>query len=82
MLQCEPRSGHKSWFLARTILPSEEFVDTVVRELFEETGLILTVDDLTLLSGDAVRVSLPNGKLQHVYVLMCMCSKCSSRVRM
>jgi 8-oxo-dGTP pyrophosphatase MutT (NUDIX family) len=37
-------------------------VDAAVRELLEETSFILTVDDLSLLSGDAVRVPLPAGE--------------------
>jgi hypothetical protein len=36
--------------------------------MFEETDLTLNVDDLILLSGVAVRVSLPAGKHQLVYV--------------
>jgi ADP-ribose pyrophosphatase YjhB (NUDIX family) len=42
-------------------------VDAVVRELHEETGLILTSEDLTLLSGAPVRVAL-HESLQLVYV--------------
>jgi ADP-ribose pyrophosphatase YjhB (NUDIX family) len=39
-----------------------------VRELFEESGLTLTVLYLTMLSGAYVRVSLHEDKRQHVYV--------------
>jgi 8-oxo-dGTP pyrophosphatase MutT (NUDIX family) len=39
-------------------LPNEEHVDVVVRELHEETGLILNPDDLTMLSDAPVRVAL------------------------
>jgi ADP-ribose pyrophosphatase YjhB (NUDIX family) len=42
-------------------------VDAAVRGLHEETGLILTPEDLTLLSDALVRVALPEG-LQLVYV--------------
>jgi ADP-ribose pyrophosphatase YjhB (NUDIX family) len=62
----EPRFG-KTWFPAGSILPNEEHVDVVVRELHEETGLILTPDDLTLLSDDPVVVTSPQGR-QLVYV--------------
>jgi 8-oxo-dGTP pyrophosphatase MutT (NUDIX family) len=50
-----------------SILPNEEHVDAAVRELHEETGLVLTPDDLTLLSDAHVRVTLPQGR-QLVYV--------------
>jgi 8-oxo-dGTP pyrophosphatase MutT (NUDIX family) len=66
VLQREPRYG-KTWFLAVSVLPNEEHVDAVVRELHEETGLVLTPDDLTLLSGEPVIVTLPQGR-QLVYV--------------
>jgi 8-oxo-dGTP pyrophosphatase MutT (NUDIX family) len=66
VLQREPRTG-KTWFPAGSVLPNEESVDAAVRELHEETGLILTPDDLTLLSDAPVRVALPEG-LQLVYV--------------
>jgi ADP-ribose pyrophosphatase YjhB (NUDIX family) len=66
VLQREPRSG-KTWFPAGSILPNEEPVDATVRELHEETGLVLTPDDLTLLSDAPVRVTLPQGR-QLVYV--------------
>jgi ADP-ribose pyrophosphatase YjhB (NUDIX family) len=50
------------------ILPNEEHIDVAVRELFKEIGLTLTVDDLTMLSNNHVRVPLHTGKHQHVYV--------------
>jgi 8-oxo-dGTP pyrophosphatase MutT (NUDIX family) len=46
----------KSWFHAGIILPNEKHGNAIVRELFEETGLTLTVDDLIPLSGAHVRV--------------------------
>jgi 8-oxo-dGTP pyrophosphatase MutT (NUDIX family) len=49
VLQREPRTG-KTWFLAGSILPIEELVDVDIRELLEETGLALTLGDLTMLS--------------------------------
>jgi 8-oxo-dGTP pyrophosphatase MutT (NUDIX family) len=49
VLQREPRFG-KTWFPAGLVSTNEEHVDAAVRELHEETGLILTPDDLTLLS--------------------------------
>jgi 8-oxo-dGTP pyrophosphatase MutT (NUDIX family) len=49
VLQCEPRIG-KTWFPVGYVTANEEHVDADVRELYEETGLILTPDDLTLLS--------------------------------
>jgi ADP-ribose pyrophosphatase YjhB (NUDIX family) len=57
----EPRTS-KTWFLAGSMLPNEEPLDAAVRELFLESGLTLTVDDLTLLSGNHVRVPLHAGK--------------------
>jgi 8-oxo-dGTP pyrophosphatase MutT (NUDIX family) len=60
-LQREPRSG-KTWFPTGSVLPNEEPVDAAFRELHEETGLVLTPDDLTLLSGDPVLVTLPQGR--------------------
>jgi ADP-ribose pyrophosphatase YjhB (NUDIX family) len=66
VLQREPRSG-KTWFPAGSVAANEEHVDAAVRELHEETGLILTPDDLTLLSDAHVRVALPVGQ-QLVYV--------------
>jgi 8-oxo-dGTP pyrophosphatase MutT (NUDIX family) len=44
VVQREPRTG-KTWFPTASILPYEEHVDAAVRELFEEIGLTLTVDD-------------------------------------
>jgi 8-oxo-dGTP pyrophosphatase MutT (NUDIX family) len=68
VLHREPRIG-KTWFLADSILPNEEHVDVVVRELHEQTGLTLTYDDLTLLgSNNTIRVSLREGKHLLVYV--------------
>jgi 8-oxo-dGTP pyrophosphatase MutT (NUDIX family) len=66
VLQREPRTG-KTWFPAGSVTANEEPVDAAVRELHEETGLILTPDDLTLLRGAHVRVALPEGQ-QLVYV--------------
>jgi 8-oxo-dGTP pyrophosphatase MutT (NUDIX family) len=67
VLQREPRSG-KIWFPVGSISPDEELVDADARELHEETGLILTLDDLTLLSDAPVRVDLPVGQqLLYVY---------------
>jgi 8-oxo-dGTP pyrophosphatase MutT (NUDIX family) len=54
----EPRTG-KTWFPAGSVLPYEEHVDAAVHELHEETCLILTSDDLTMLINNPVRVSLP-----------------------
>jgi ADP-ribose pyrophosphatase YjhB (NUDIX family) len=68
VLQRKPRSG-KAWFPAGNVyLPDEEHVDAVVRDLFEKTGLTMTVDDLALWSEALVRVSLLGAKLHHVYV--------------
>jgi 8-oxo-dGTP pyrophosphatase MutT (NUDIX family) len=66
VLQPEPRTG-KTWFPVGSLTANEEPVDAAVRELHEETGLILTPDDLTLLSDAPVRVVLPAGR-QLVYV--------------
>jgi ADP-ribose pyrophosphatase YjhB (NUDIX family) len=66
VLQREPRPG-KTWFPAGSVTANEEPVDAAVRELHEEIGLILTPDDLTLLSDAHVRVALPVGQ-QLVYV--------------
>jgi ADP-ribose pyrophosphatase YjhB (NUDIX family) len=49
-------------------LLNEAYVDAPVRELLEETGLTLTPHDLTVLSNNPVRVSLREGRHQHVYV--------------
>jgi 8-oxo-dGTP pyrophosphatase MutT (NUDIX family) len=57
----------KTWFPAGSVSANEEPVDAAVRELNEEIGLILTPDDLTLLSDAHVRVALPVGQ-QLVYV--------------
>jgi ADP-ribose pyrophosphatase YjhB (NUDIX family) len=67
VLQREPRNG-KTWFSSGSILSNEELVDAVVRELHKETSLILTHDNLTLLSDAPVRVALPEGQRQLVYV--------------
>jgi 8-oxo-dGTP pyrophosphatase MutT (NUDIX family) len=56
----EPRIV-KFWFPAGSILPYQAPVDVAVCELVEEIGLTLTADDLTLLSGNPVRVPLPDG---------------------
>jgi 8-oxo-dGTP pyrophosphatase MutT (NUDIX family) len=66
-LQREPRNS-KTWFRDGSILPNETLVDDVFRELFEETGLTLTADDLTLLTGNPVRVPLPVGQHHMVHV--------------
>jgi hypothetical protein len=67
VLQREPRFG-KTWFLADSVTTNEEHVDAYVCELHEETGLILTPDDLTLLSNAHVRVALLDGQqLDYVY---------------
>jgi 8-oxo-dGTP pyrophosphatase MutT (NUDIX family) len=67
VLQSEPHSG-KIWFPAGSILLNEAPVDVVVRELHEETGLILTHDDLTMLNDAPVRVAIHEGQQQLVYV--------------
>jgi 8-oxo-dGTP pyrophosphatase MutT (NUDIX family) len=68
VLQREPRTG-KTWFPVGSVIANEESVDAAVRELHEETGLILTPDDLTLLSAAPVRVALPDGQhLVYVYL--------------
>jgi ADP-ribose pyrophosphatase YjhB (NUDIX family) len=66
VLQREPRTG-KTWFPVGSVTANEEHVDAAARELHEETGLILTPDDLTLLSDAHVRVALPAGQ-QLVYI--------------
>jgi 8-oxo-dGTP pyrophosphatase MutT (NUDIX family) len=66
VLQREPRTG-KTLFPGGLVTAKEEFVDAAVREFYEETCLILTPDDLTLLSDAYVRVALPVGQ-QLVYV--------------
>jgi 8-oxo-dGTP pyrophosphatase MutT (NUDIX family) len=60
VLQREPRTG-KTWFPAGSVTANEEPTDDAVRELHEETCLILTPDDLTLFSDAHVRVALPVG---------------------
>jgi ADP-ribose pyrophosphatase YjhB (NUDIX family) len=67
VLQREPSSG-KTWFPTSSILCNEEHVDAAIRELHEETCLILTSDDLAMLSDAPVRVALLDGQ-QLVYVL-------------
>jgi hypothetical protein len=49
-------------------MPNEEHVDATVRDILEETGLTMAVNDLTQLSGAVVRVPLHYGKYQLVYV--------------
>jgi ADP-ribose pyrophosphatase YjhB (NUDIX family) len=66
VLHREPSSG-KTWSPTGSISSNEEHVDAVVRELHEETGLILTHDDLTPLSDAPVRVEFHDGH-QIVYV--------------
>jgi 8-oxo-dGTP pyrophosphatase MutT (NUDIX family) len=66
VLQREPRTG-KTCFPVGSVTTNEEPVDVAVRELHEETGLILTPVDLTLLSDALVRVALREGQ-QLVYV--------------
>jgi 8-oxo-dGTP pyrophosphatase MutT (NUDIX family) len=57
VLQREPRSS-KTWFHDGSVLPDEEHIDAGVLELHEETRLLLTSNDLTLLSNNSpVRVS-------------------------
>jgi ADP-ribose pyrophosphatase YjhB (NUDIX family) len=68
VLQREPRSN-KTWFPACSILSNQELVDADVRELHEETRLVLiTHGDLTLLSDAPVRVALLKGQRKLVYV--------------
>jgi 8-oxo-dGTP pyrophosphatase MutT (NUDIX family) len=64
----EPRTG-RTWFHASSILCNEEHVDAAVRELFEETCLTSIVDNLTMLSNNPVRMSLPEGKHHLAYVV-------------
>jgi 8-oxo-dGTP pyrophosphatase MutT (NUDIX family) len=66
VLQREPRTGI-TWFPAGSVTANKEPVDDDVRELYEETGLILTPDDLTRLSDAPVHVTLSVGQ-QLVYV--------------
>jgi 8-oxo-dGTP pyrophosphatase MutT (NUDIX family) len=65
VLQREHRTC-KTWFPSGSIVPNEEHVDVVVRELHEETGLTLTL--LTMLSDAPVRVTLFEGQRKLVYV--------------
>jgi 8-oxo-dGTP pyrophosphatase MutT (NUDIX family) len=67
VLQREPRSG-KAWFPTGSILPNEAHVDVDVQELHEEAGLILTHDDLIILSDAPVRVAIHEGQRHLVYV--------------
>jgi hypothetical protein len=55
-------------FSCRFDFADVEHVDVAIRELFEENDFTLTVDDLTLLSSNLVRVPLLVGKHQLVYV--------------
>jgi ADP-ribose pyrophosphatase YjhB (NUDIX family) len=66
VLQREPCYG-KTWFPAGSVSTNEEHVDAAICELHEETSLVLTPDDSTLLSDAPVRVALPVGH-QLVYV--------------
>jgi 8-oxo-dGTP pyrophosphatase MutT (NUDIX family) len=65
VLHREPHYG-KTWLPADSILPDEELVHAAIRELLEEIGLTLTVDDLTMLSSNRVRVPLLSGKQELV----------------
>jgi 8-oxo-dGTP pyrophosphatase MutT (NUDIX family) len=67
VVQREPRHD-KKMFLAGSILPSKLLVDAAVRALFEATGLTLTVDNLTLFSGNHVHVPMPTAQYQLVHV--------------
>jgi ADP-ribose pyrophosphatase YjhB (NUDIX family) len=68
VLQREPQSG-KTWFPCGSVAANEEHVDVVVRELHEETCLILTPDDLTLLNDAPIRVVFHVGQhLVYVYL--------------
>jgi 8-oxo-dGTP pyrophosphatase MutT (NUDIX family) len=62
-----PRNG-KTRFPAGSILRNEEFADAAVSELFEETGQTVTVNDLTLLIGNLVRVPLPIRQYDFIHV--------------
>jgi ADP-ribose pyrophosphatase YjhB (NUDIX family) len=66
VFQREPRYG-KTWFPTGAVTANEEHVDAAVRELHDDTGLILTPDNLMLLSDAPVRVALHVGQ-QLVYV--------------
>jgi ADP-ribose pyrophosphatase YjhB (NUDIX family) len=69
VLHREPRTC-EIWFLVGSVFPNEEHVDAVVRELHEETCLVLTLNDFTVLSDAMVRVALPKGQRQLVYVFL------------
>jgi hypothetical protein len=47
---------------AGIVLPNEEPIDAIVQEFFKETGLTLTVDDLTMLRGEDICAPLPDSK--------------------
>jgi hypothetical protein len=49
VLEREPRS-RKTWFLAGSPLHNEEPVVATVREVFEDSGFTVTVDNLTNLT--------------------------------
>jgi 8-oxo-dGTP pyrophosphatase MutT (NUDIX family) len=81
VLQREPRTG-KTWFTVGSVAANEEPVDAAVRELYEETGLTLTPDDLTLLSDAHVRVALLEGhQLVYVYSASVPVSFATSHLR-
>jgi hypothetical protein len=44
----------KAWFHVGLVLPNGEPFHADIRELFEAIDVTMTVDDLTLLSGDDV----------------------------
>jgi hypothetical protein len=68
VLQREPKSG-KAWVLVGIVFPSEEHIHAAVCELFEQTIIIImTADDLTLLSGKVACAPLPDSKTPHVNV--------------
>jgi ADP-ribose pyrophosphatase YjhB (NUDIX family) len=67
VLQRETQT-RKYWVPAGFVLLKSMPLDAVERELFQEAGLIVTVDDLTLLSGAVVRVPLHARKDQLAYV--------------
>jgi 8-oxo-dGTP pyrophosphatase MutT (NUDIX family) len=74
--QREPRY-RKTWLPSGSILPNEEHVDAAVRELHEENGLILTHDDLTVLSDAPVRVAIYEGQQQLKLKLFTTCTVCA-----
>jgi hypothetical protein len=67
VLQREHRTG-EARYLDGNVLLNDELADVAARELFEETGMTLTVDGLTLLHGEEIHVPLPDSKAQHLYV--------------